>query len=74
MSKLKTFCKAAKEKTASLPLENFSFCFSGAFNAASFVKQIKVFVPEGQLLRVSVAVEVVEPEPSATEPATEKSP
>ena len=74
MSKLKTFCKAAKEKTASLPLENFSFCFSGAFNAASFVKQIKVFVPEGQLLRVSVAVEVVEPEPSATEPATEESP
>ena len=30
---------------------------------ASFVKQIKAFVPEGQLLRVSVAVEVVEPEP-----------
>lgn len=41
---------------------------------ASFVKQIKAFVPEGQLLRVSVAVEVVEPEPSATEPATEESP
>ncbi|MFR0872508.1 MAG: hypothetical protein ACLSG5_14620 [Oscillospiraceae bacterium] len=57
-----------------ITLENFSFCFSGAFNAASFVKQIKAFVPEGQLLRVSVAVEVVEPEPSATEPATEESP
>lgn len=57
-----------------ITLENFSFCFSGAFNAASFVKQIKAFVPEGQLLRVSVAVEVVEPEPSATEPATEERP
>lgn len=60
--------------TKKITLENFSFCFSGAFNAASFVKQIKAFVPEGQLLRVSVAVEVVEPEPSATEPATEESP
>ena len=60
--------------TKKVTLENFSFCFSGAFNAASFVKQIKAFVPEGQLLRVSVAVEVVEPEPSATEPATEESP
>ena len=57
-----------------ITLENFSFCFSGAFNAASFVKQIKAFVPEVQLLRVSVAVEVVEPEPSATEPATEERP
>jgi hypothetical protein len=57
-----------------ITLENFSFCFSGAFNAASFVKQIKAFVPEGQLLRVSIAVEVVEPEPSATEPATEERP
>lgn len=60
--------------TKKITLENFSFCFSGAFNAASFVKQIKAFVPEGQLLRVSVAVEVVEPEPSATEPAIEESP
>lgn len=60
--------------TKKITLENFSFCFSGAFNAASFVKQIKAFVPEGQLLRVSVAVEVVEPEPSATEPATEEKP
>ena len=60
--------------TKKITLENFSFCFSGAFNAASFVKQIKAFVPEGQRLRVSVAVEVVEPEPSATEPATEESP
>lgn len=60
--------------TKKITLENFSFCFSGAFNAASFVKQIKAFVPEGQLLRVSVAVEVVEPEPSATEPATEERP
>ena len=65
---------SAKAPTKKITLENFSFCFSGAFNAASFVKQIKAFVPEGQLLRVSVAVEVVEPEPSATEPATEESP
>lgn len=60
--------------TKKITLENFSFCFSGAFKATNFVKQIKAFVPEGQLLRVSVAVEVVEPEPSATEPATEESP
>lgn len=65
---------SANAPTKKITLENFSFCFSGAFNAASFVKQIKAFVPEGQLLRVSVAVEVVEPEPSATEPATEESP
>ena len=76
---------SAKAPTKKITLENFSFCFSGAFNAGirpfsiflntpSFVKQIKAFVPEGQLLRVSVAVEVVEPEPSATEPATEESP
>lgn len=64
----------ANAPTKKITLENFSFCFSGAFNVASFVKQIKAFVPEGQLLRVSVAVEVVEPEPSATEPATEESP
>lgn len=64
---------SANAPTKKITLENFSFCFSGAFNAASFVKQIKAFVPEGQLLRVSVAVEVVEPEPSATEPATEES-
>ena len=65
---------SANAPTKKITLENFSFCFSGAFNAASFVKQIKTFVPEGQLLRVSVAVEVVEPEPSATEPATEENP
>ena len=65
---------ARMRRQKKITLENFSFCFSGAFNAASFVKQIKAFVPEGQLLRVSVAVEVVEPEPSATEPATEESP
>jgi hypothetical protein len=65
---------SANAPTKKITLENFSFCFSGAFNVASFVKQIKAFVPEGQLLRVSVAVEVVEPEPSATEPATEESP
>ena len=65
---------SANAPTKKITLENFSFCFSGAFNAAGFVKQIKAFVPEGQLLRVSVAVEVVEPEPSATEPATEESP
>lgn len=65
---------SATAPTKKITLENFSFCFSGAFNAAGFVKQIKAFVPEGQLLRVSVAVEVVEPEPSATEPATEESP
>ena len=65
---------SANAPTKKITLENFSFCFSGAFNAASFVKQIKAFVPEGQLLRVSVAVEVVEPEPSATEPATEENP
>ena len=65
---------SANAPTKKITLENFSFCFSGAFNAASFVKQIKAFVPEGQLLRVSVAVEVVEPEPSATESATEESP
>lgn len=65
---------SANAPTKKITLENFSFCFSGAFNVASFVKQIKAFVPEGQLLRVSVAVEVVEPEPSATEPAIEESP
>lgn len=65
---------SANAPTKKTTLENFSFCFSGAFNAASFIKQIKAFVPEGQLLRVSVAVEVAEPEPSATEPATEESP
>ena len=65
---------SANAPTKKITLENFSFCFSGAFNVASFVKQIKAFVPEGQLLRVSVAVEVVEPEPSATEPATKESP
>lgn len=65
---------SANAPTKKITLENFSFCFSGAFNAAGFVKQIKAFVPEGQLLRVSVAVEVVESEPSATEPATEESP
>ena len=65
---------SANAPTKKITLENFSFCFSGAFNVASFVKQIKAFVPEGQLLRVSVAVEVVEPGPSATEPATKESP
>lgn len=65
---------SANAPTKKITLENFSFCFSGAFNAAGFVKQIKAFVPEGQLLRVSVAVEVVEPELSAAEPATEESP
>lgn len=70
----RTTVSARMRRQKKITLENFSFCFSGAFNAASFVKQIKAFVPEGQLLRVSIAVEVVEPEPSATEPATEERP
>lgn len=36
-------------------------------------KQLRAFVPENQLCRISIAVEVVEPEPSATEPATVES-
>ena len=57
-----------------LVMKNDTFVCLGDVGDASFVKQIKAFVHEGQLLRVSVAVEVVESEPSATEPATEESP
>lgn len=52
--------------TKKITLENVSFCFSGAFDPSAFVKQLKLFVPEGQALRVSVVVEVVGDEPSAT--------
>ena len=37
------------------------------------VLELRAFVPENQLCRISIAVEVVEPEPSATEPATVES-
>lgn len=56
----------ANAPTKKITLENISFCFSGAFDPTTFVKQLKQFIPERQDLRVFVVVEVVEPEPSAT--------
>ena len=55
--------------TKKMTLENVQLCFTGIFDAG----QLRAFVPENQLCRISIAVEVVEPEPSATEPATVES-
>lgn len=52
-----------------MTLENVQLCFTGILDAG----QLRTFVPENQLCRISIAVEVVEPEPSATEPATVES-
>ena len=46
---------------------------TGILDAGQLAKQLRAFVPENQLCRISIAVEVVEPEPSATEPATVES-
>lgn len=56
-----------------MTLENVQLCFTGIFDAGQLAKQLRAFVPENQLCRISIAVEVVEPEPSATEPATVES-
>ena len=56
-----------------MTLENVQLCFTGILDAGQFAKQLRAFVPENQLCRISIAVEVVEPEPSATEPATVES-
>lgn len=56
----------AQAPTKKTTLQNLAFSFCGDFNAASFVSQLSAFIPAGQALRVSVAVEVVQPEPSAT--------
>lgn len=59
--------------TKKMTLENVQLCFTGIFDAGQLAKQLRAFVPENQLCRISIAVEVVEPEPSATEPATVES-
>jgi hypothetical protein len=56
-----------------MTLENVQLCFTGILDAGQLAKQLRAFVPENQLCRISIAVEVVEPEPSATEPATVES-
>lgn len=56
-----------------MTLENAQLCFTGILDAGQLAKQLRAFVPENQLCRISIAVEVVEPEPSATEPATVES-
>lgn len=52
--------------TKKTTLESVSFSFSGAFDPANFVRQLKVFIPEGKALKVSVVVEVAESESSTT--------
>ncbi len=47
--------------TKKMTLQNISFSFAGAFDSVAFAKQLKAFIPEGQELRVSVAVEVALP-------------
>ena len=59
--------------TKKMTLENAQLCFTGILDAGQLAKQLRAFVPENQLCRISIAVEVVEPEPSATEPATVES-
>ena len=59
--------------TKKMTLENVRLCFTGILDAGQLAKQLRAFVPENQLCRISIAVEVVEPEPSATEPATVES-
>lgn len=59
--------------TKKMTLENVQLCFTGILDAGLLAKQLRAFVPENQLCRISIAVEVVEPEPSATEPATVES-
>lgn len=56
----------AQAPTKKTTLQNLVFSFCGDFDPASFASQLSVFIPLGQALRVSVAVEVVQPEPSAT--------
>ena len=56
----------AQAPTKKTTLENISFCFCGPFNAESFIQQLTAFIPADEPLRVSVVVEVVRPEPSAT--------
>ena len=60
--------------TEKMTLENVQLRFTGILDAGQLAKQLRAFVPENQPCRISIAVEVVEPEPSATEPATEESP
>lgn len=52
--------------TKKITLERVSFCFSGPFDPSAFVKQLKLFIPEGQAVRVSVVAEVADSETSAT--------
>lgn len=59
--------------TKKMTLENVQLCFTGILDVGQLAKQLRAFVPENQLCRISIAVEVVEPEPSATEPATVES-
>lgn len=59
--------------TKKMTLENVQLCFTGILDTGQLAKQLRAFVPENQLCRISIAVEVVEPEPSATEPATVES-
>lgn len=59
--------------TKKMTLENVQLGFTGILDAGQLAKQLRAFVPENQLCRISIAVEVVEPEPSATEPATVES-
>lgn len=49
-----------------ISLQSLSFSFFGAFEPTSFARQLRRFIPEGRSLRVSVTVEVVASEQSAT--------
>lgn len=49
----------AKKKMA---LQNISLAFSGVYDPSAFAKQLSAFLPKGQELRVSLVVEVVEPD------------
>ena len=53
-----------------MTLENVQLCFTGILDAGQLAKQLRAFVPENLLCRISIAVEVVEPVLSVTEPAT----
>lgn len=60
--------------TKKMTLENVQLYFTGILDAGQLVKQLRAFIPENQLCRISIAVKVVEADPSAAEPATVESP
>lgn len=45
-----------------MTLQNISLVFSGVYAPDAFAKQLSAFLPKGQDLRVSLVVEVVEPD------------